>query len=168
MERDEDFSQYAGAYWPILLRSAVLLGCSLHEAEDLVQVTLLRCFVSWGKVTRAVDRDAYVYRILVNCHRDSRRRRWWGEKPSADVPEAVQDAGTDRVDATDAVDRALSGLSQAHRDVVVLRFYAHLGERQIADVLKIPPGTVKSRLSRALQHLSSDTNLADLRDGSPE
>jgi DNA-directed RNA polymerase specialized sigma24 family protein len=50
--------------------------------------------------------------------------------------------------------------------VVVLRYYADLGEQQIAEALQIPPGTVKSRLSRALVRLSNDADLADLHGGS--
>jgi len=166
VKQDEDFSEYASVRWSTLVRSAVLLGCTAPEAEDLVQVTLMRCYVSWGKVSKAADRDAYVYRMLVNCHRDSRRRRWWGEKPSAVLPEQAHEDGTDVVDVADAVSRSLVGLSQVNREVVVLRYYAHLGERQIAEALKIAPGTVKSRLSRALSQLSSDTNLAELHGGS--
>ena len=60
VKRDEDFSEYASVRWSTLVRSAVLLGCTGPEAEDLVQVTLMRCYVSWGKVRRAADRDAYV------------------------------------------------------------------------------------------------------------
>lgn len=87
MDHDGDFSAYAAARWGTLVRSAVVLGCSFDEAQDLVQTTLMRCYTKWAKVQRADNRDAYVYRILLNCHRDSRRRRWWGEHPTNDVPE---------------------------------------------------------------------------------
>lgn len=166
MKRDEDFSAYASARWPALVRSAVLLGCSLQEAEDLAQTTLMRCYVSWATVAKADDQDAYVFRVLVNCRHDSRRRRWWGEKPYAEVPEQAEADATTKVDVADAVGRALACLSEAHRDVVVLRYYARLSERQIAEALSIAPGTVKSRLSRALTQLATDTGVADLHGGS--
>ncbi|GAA3244350.1 SigE family RNA polymerase sigma factor [Dactylosporangium siamense] len=166
MQRDENFSAYAGARWPALVRSAVLLGCTVQDAEDLAQTALMRCYVSWAKVMKAGDRDAYVYRILVNAHHDSRRRRWWGEKPAADVPErAAPDDATGSVDTADTVRRALSGLSRVNREVIVLRYYAHLSDPQIAEALGIAPGTVKSRAARALTQLSADANLADLRGG---
>ncbi len=163
MERDEEFTTYMSARWPALVRSAVLLGCSVHEAEDLVQTALARCYVSWSKVASAHDRDAYVYRVLVNCRTDGRRRRWWGEQPAERVPEQP-DGGDDeaQVDVSDAVDRAIGGLSEHLRAVVVLRFYAHLSEEQTAVALGIPRGTVKSRLSRALVELSANEHLADL------
>ena len=45
----------------------------------------------------------------------------------------------------------------------MLRYYAHLTEQQMASVLGVAPGTVKSRLSRALKILADDPNLSDLR-----
>ena len=83
----DGFSEYAGARWRTLVRSAVLLGCDLQDAEDLAQATLLRCYVKWARVERADDRDAYVARMLINLHRQSRRRRWWGERPTDELPE---------------------------------------------------------------------------------
>ena len=69
------------------------------------------------------------------------------------------------VDTTDAVERALSGLTPEHRAVLVLRFYAHLSERETAEALGIAAGTVKSRTSRALAALAGNEHLADLPDG---
>ena len=65
----------------------------------------------------------------------------------------------------DAVHRALADLSKVNREVVVLRYYAHLSEQQTAEILDIAPGTVKSRLSRALAQLATNTHLADLAEG---
>lgn len=166
MKDEADFSAYAGARWPALVRSTALLGCPVAEAEDLAQATLVRCYREWPRVRRARDRDAYVYRILLNCYRDSHRRRWWAEKPAGEVPDRPEPDATDEVDTADAVARALARLSPANREAVVLRYYAQLGEQQIADVLRIAPGTVKSRLSRALAQLSTDADLADLNGGS--
>lgn len=161
LDRDQAFADYVRRSWPSLVRSAFLLGCSAHEAEDLVQTTLIRCYTAWGNVVKATDRDAYVYRMLVNCHHDSRRRRWCSELPSASLPERSYEDDTTGVDDADVVGRALAHLNQGHREVVVLRYHAQLTETQIARILSIAPGTVKSRLSRALARLSEDLNLAD-------
>jgi RNA polymerase sigma-70 factor (sigma-E family) len=153
---DSDFAEYAAARWPVLLRSAVFLGCSPPEAEDLVQTTLLRCYTSWRKVARADHRDAYVSRVLVNAFRESRRRRWWGERPAGDdLPDVAIADGTDALADSASVRRALDGLATGQREVVVLRYYLQLSERETADALRIPPGTVKSRLSAALKHLAT-------------
>jgi len=70
----DEFTEYVTARWPTLVRSAVLLGCTPPEAEDLVQSALERCLLKWNRVRVAEDRDAYVHRVLVNCFRSSRRR----------------------------------------------------------------------------------------------
>lgn len=105
MGRNEEFAEHVSARWAPLVRSAILLGASPHEAEDLVQTTLMRCYGSWSTVRGADNGDAYVYRSLVNAFTTSRRRRWWGERPSSAMPEAAVDE-TARVDAQDAVERA--------------------------------------------------------------
>lgn len=163
MSRHEDFGAYVEARWSRLVRSAVLLGCSRAEAEDVVQTALTRCLVHWRKVERADDRDAYVHRILVNTFVSSRRRRWTREESTEFVPDLVTADHTVAIDETDAVLRSLDRLNEDQRTAVVLRYYAHLTEQQMAAVLGVAPGTVKSRLSRALKVLADDPDLAELR-----
>jgi RNA polymerase sigma-70 factor (sigma-E family) len=158
MSDDEDFTAYMGARWPMLVRSLVLLGCNRHEAEDVAQTAMARCYASWPRVRRARDVDAYVYRTLLNCWSKSRRRRWWGETPTELLPETPTEH--DPVLGV-ALDHALSKLSDEHRSVLVLRFVVDLTEPQVAAVLGVPVGTVKSRVSRALAKVDLD----DLREG---
>ncbi len=160
---EDDFADYARQAWPTLVRAAVFLGAGPHEAEDLAQTTLVRCYTAWPRVAAADDRTAYVYRMLLNCLRDSKRRRWWGERPTERLPEPAGH-GPDRttgVDTADAVHRALAGLSKPNRDVVVLRYFAGLTEAETAAALGVPAGTVKSRLSRSLAALAADAHLVD-------
>ena len=163
MAHEDEFTEYVGRCWPRLVRSAILLGCTPPEAEDVVQMALTRCLVNWAKVRRAADRDAYVHRVLINTFTSSRRRRWVRERPTALVPEAIGSDPTDAVDLTDAVARSLDRLTVDQRTAVVLRFYAHLSEQQMAVVLDVAPGTVKSRLARALKVLADDPDLSELR-----
>lgn len=164
VDHDADYAAYVRESWSTLVRSAVFLGCPLHEAEDLAQTTLVRCYTAWPSVAAADNRAAYVYRMLLNCLRDSKRRRWWGERPAERLPESgtVRDHTAD-VDTADAVHRALAGLTKINRDVVVLRYFTGLSEQQTAEVLDVPAGTVKSRLSRSLSLLAQDDHLSDLR-----
>ncbi|GAB3852380.1 hypothetical protein GCM10028801_03430 [Nocardioides maradonensis] len=165
MDTDAAFSEYAAARWPALVRTGVLLGCDAATAEDLAQQTLLRCYVKWAAVARATDRDAYVAKLQLNLLRQSRRRRWWGERATAEPPEREVADATSSVDDADAVSRALAQLPTAQREAVVLRHYLHLTEQQIASVTGVAPGTVKSRLSRALSALAASPDLAELREG---
>jgi RNA polymerase sigma-70 factor (sigma-E family) len=152
-----EFSEYVAARRPTLVRSAVLMGCDPHEAEDLVQVALTRCLRSWRRVSRADRPDAYVYRTLVNAFRDSRARRWSGELPSEALPERPTEEPD--LETGLAVRRALAAMTREHREVLVLRYYADLSERDTAQVLGLPAGTVKSRTARALKALSADQNI---------
>jgi len=153
------------ARWRSVVRAAVLLGCAEHEAQDVAQQTFLRCYTKWDRVSAANNRDAYAARMLLNTFRESRRRRWWQERPTAQLPEpGVADAAAAHAEA-DAVDRALGRLTSTQREVVVLRYFSQLSERETAEALGVPAGTVKSRLSRALAQLAADTDIADLTRG---
>jgi RNA polymerase sigma-70 factor (sigma-E family) len=159
---DEEFSLFVAERWTSLVRAGRLIGCSASEAEDLAQTALVKCYVSWSRVQAADDRDAYVYRVLVNAHRSAMRRMSSRETP-ADVSRARRDEATaDSAELSTSVERALARLAPQAREVVVLRYYVDLSERQTADALGIPAGTVKSRLARALAQLSEDPSLADL------
>lgn len=162
-DRDTEFSDYVAARWARLVRSAVLLGCTQAEAEDVVQTALTKCLVSWSKVSRAGDRDAYVHRVLINTFTSARRRHWTREQPTARVPDLALDDEAAAYDEVDAVQRALGRLTPDQRTAVVLRYYAHLSEQQMAAALRVAPGTVKSRLSRALALLADDPTLSDPR-----
>jgi RNA polymerase sigma-70 factor (sigma-E family) len=167
VDRDEDFSAYVAARGVTLVRSAVLMGCSPHDAEDLVQATLTRCYVSWDRVRSAQDADAYVFRVLLNTSATRQRRMWHRERPTPaeQIPHVAMGEGAD-ADARDiafSVLAAVKRLSYDHRVVVTLRYLADLSEAQIAQILSVPVGTVKSRLSRAQAHLSRDAGLLELQ-----
>ncbi len=172
MDRDTEaeYAAYVEQAWGTLVRAAVFLGALPHEAEDLAQATLVRCYTGWDKVSRADNRDAYVYRMLLNCLRDVRRSRWWKDRAATGELEdgrrttSVSDR-SDAVAQADAVHRALGCLTKPNRDVVVLRYFVQLTERQTADVLGVPAGTVKSRLSRSLALLAANDHILDLSGG---
>lgn len=164
MDDEGEISRFVADRWDRLVRSAVFLGCSHHQAQDIVQSTLERCLVKWRHVQRADDPDAYVHRILLNTIAGSRRRRWTAERPTAQPPDNSSEDVTFRVDDADAVTRALQRLPADQRTVVVLRYYSQLTERQMSSALGAPRGTIKSRLSRALKALATDPSLTDLRD----
>jgi RNA polymerase sigma-70 factor (sigma-E family) len=165
VDRDSEFSEFASARWLRLVRSARLLGCSVHEAEDVAQTTLLKCYLAWSKVSRADNPDAYVARVLINAHRQSRRRMWWRELPTEHLPEPEATDATAAMADADAVRHALDRLPPAQREVVVLRHYLGLSEREAADSLGVPSGTVKSRLSRAIAQLAASDDLRSILDG---
>ena len=161
---DDDFCEYVDARRPAMVRALVLTGCSTAEAEDQVQTALLRCYRSWSRIRAAGDPDAYVFRVLYNSFKDSRARRWRGEQPTGELPEPSQHHHdpAETISTGLTVRSALLRISQRHRTVLVLRFLADLSERQVAEVLGVPLGTVKSRTARALTELSQDPDLGQL------
>ena len=155
------YADYVRASWRDLVRAAIFLGADPHDAEDLAQTTLVRCYSGWDRVSGADNRDAYVYRMLLNALRDVRRTRWWKSRVDVDLEGSIEDR-TEALAIADAVHRALSGLSKVNREVVVLRYFVQLTEAQTAAALGVPAGTVKSRLSRALASLARDSHLQNI------
>lgn len=142
-----------------LLRSAWLLTGDWASAEDLVQSTLAKTWRRWPKVREADDAAAYVRRILINTHLGMRRRRWIGERPTADLPETATSDTTVDSDLRHCIRAALAALPPRQRAVVVLRYFCDLTESQTAAELGCSVGTVKSQASRALAVLRSDPAL---------
>lgn len=163
MGRNEDFDAYVNARWTRLVRSAVLMGCPVSDAEDVVQTALTKCYVHWRKVRRAENPDAYVQRVVMNTFLSARGRKWINELPTETLPEAGTPDATDAVDTADVLSRTLARLPLEQRSVVVMRHYAHMSEAQMALALQVPVGTVKSRLSRAMKVLAADPELIDVR-----
>ena len=99
-ESDDGFTSYMAARWPTLVRSLVTLGCEPHEAEDVAQSALLRCYASWERVCRADDLDAYVFRTMLNVWNKNRRRRWWWIRSrDGDDGDTGDDSAGDRSDS---------------------------------------------------------------------
>jgi RNA polymerase sigma-70 factor (sigma-E family) len=163
MPRDGDleFREFVAARSPALLRTAYLLsGGDWALAEDLLQATLTKTYMAWGRIR---DRDAlesYVRRTLATTATSWWRRRWHGERPTAVLPEtALSDPGSE-FDERDALWRLVLALPVRQRAVLVLRFYEDLSEAEIADALGLSPGTVKSHASRALATLRAGLTTA--------
>ena len=160
---DDEYSGFVVARYRALVRAAILFGCSVQDAEDAVQEALVRCYVAWPQVSAALDRDAYVYRVLVNTITRGRKRKWRGETPHSELPEhASADDLAAITSVSETVRASLRRLGAEQREVLVLRYFADLTEAQIASVLRIAPGTVKSRAARAIAALSEDDSLSGL------
>ncbi|WP_067437347.1 SigE family RNA polymerase sigma factor [Nocardioides jensenii] len=155
--KDAEFSDWMAARQAALLRTAYLLTGDHHGAEDLVQQTLAKVYLTWGKVRDRDAIDGYARRILVNENNSIWRRAWKKR-------ETVSDQVPDWVPAHDAYDEGRSSalwnlvqtLPRRQRAAVVLRYYEELSEAETADVLGVSVGTVKSQTSRALATLRTN------------
>ena len=149
--RDEaGFRAFVESNGATLLHAARLLTGDHHRGEDLVQSALTKVYLKWDKIDAPL---AYARRALVTGAIDSSRRKWWGERPTSDLPDAPgHDAMADS-DERDELRRLLSELPARERAVIVLRYYCDQSEQETAATLGIPVGTVKSTCSRALARL---------------
>src|SRR6478609_461882 len=148
-----DFESWLVAREPALQRLALLLAGDEHSAQDLVQTSLAKLYLAWDRLEDRANVDAYARRILVNEHRTAWRRPWRRR-------EVVTDAPPDRAGPTieydggrEVVWEFVASLPPRQRAVIVLRYYEQLTEAEIADVLGVSPGTVKSQASRAIAAL---------------
>ena len=161
----QGFAQFVEARQRALQRTAWLLTGDWAAAEDLVQTALVRSWPRWERINRRDDPEIYVRRAMVNTWASWRRRRWWGERATAAVPEvqAVGDVAAE-VAVRVTVQGALRSLTARQRAVLVLRVFDDLPEAQVAQVLDCAVGTVKSTLAHALAKLREDPALAGLMD----
>ncbi|HEX5740623.1 MAG TPA: SigE family RNA polymerase sigma factor [Pilimelia sp.] len=150
---EERFREFVNGRSAALLRSAYLLVGDRGRAEDLVQTALIKTYASWPRIRDLGALEAYVRRAMVTTATSWWRRRRLREHPVGDaLPTAVAD-GLEAVAERDAMWRQLAALPVKQRAVLVLRYYEGLSEAEIAEVLAVSRGTVKSHASRALAAL---------------
>ncbi|HLV72947.1 MAG TPA: sigma-70 family RNA polymerase sigma factor [Vulgatibacteraceae bacterium] len=147
------YSEHGGPLFGYVLR---LTGGDRSQAEDVVQETLLR---AWKHPESLVGRPVRPWlftvarNLVVDAHRARRARppETWIDEQLMTTPSGSDDI--DRALESWAVAEALTGLSPAHRAVLVETFYRGRSVAEAATTLGIPPGTVKSRTYYALRAL---------------
>ena len=150
MRDDTEFRAFVEANGATLLHAARLLTGDHHRGEDLVQNTLTKMYLKWGRIDQPL---AYARKALVTSHIDATRRRSWHERPIETLPEAPGTDDTGVSDSRDELRRLLADLPPRERAVIVLRYYCDQSEQETAATLGMPVGTVKSTCSRALARL---------------
>ncbi|MFH1723568.1 MAG: RNA polymerase sigma factor [Elusimicrobiota bacterium] len=163
----ERFEEFVRDYGERAFQFAYRLSGNVEEAKDLVQEAYYRVLRSWDRYDASRSLDAWFFRILRNVFLDSRKRYERRHAVSLDrSPEGVSEDGAtygdllagDEEAVLDALERresaglvreTLDGLSHEHRAVLTLCDMEGLGYEEIARVLEVPVGTVRSRVSRA-------------------
>jgi RNA polymerase sigma-70 factor (sigma-E family) len=158
---DPAFHEYVTSRSGSLLRMAYLLTRNRADAEDLVQAALAKTYQAWDRIEDRAAVDGYVRRAMVNTHISWWRRRRVEEYPTDEIPDqpVIDHAGDSEVQ--DALRRAIERLPQRMRAAVVLRYYEDMSEAEIANVLGVSLGTVKSTVSRAVAKLRIDADLLE-------
>jgi RNA polymerase sigma-70 factor (sigma-E family) len=142
---------FADQYWPLRQVGFLLTG-DWHEADELAQEAMARTYAAWGRVRQRERAAAYARRVLVNRYRSlARRARVEARHLLASRPQ-------DRYEPDFSGDgpllwEALQRLPARQRSAIVLRFYLDLPEAEVARLLGVPQGTVKSWTHRGLARL---------------
>jgi RNA polymerase sigma-70 factor (sigma-E family) len=154
------FEEYVRARGDTLRRFAYLLCGDRHLGEDLVQEVLIKAYRRWSKI-EIEQPDHYLRSALVRSHISWLRRR--SSRERVGVPAHAEADGIDR--AADFASRhalrddlweRLGRLTRTQRAVLVLRYYEDLDDRQIAEVLRCSPSTVRVHAARGLGRLRTD------------
>ncbi|GAA3591418.1 SigE family RNA polymerase sigma factor [Nonomuraea rosea] len=153
MEADPRFAEFVAERGDALLRYGYVLAGNPHDAADLVQEALLKMRAAWPRLRRKENPESYARTTMARLHIAAWRLRR-REQLAWDLPELEHH---DRLPGGDEqrMWQALAGLPRKQRAVLVLRYYEQLGDAEIAAVLGISRGTVRSQAARALDKLRS-------------
>ncbi len=162
-----DFEALIADYYPRILRAALVMTGSSWAAEDLAQETFLQAMCSWRQFERQSRIDTWLYSILLNLHRKQLRsaarswRRWlvWFERLGLHRKNQSPEGNAEQDEWRESLWRAVSELPVPQKEAIVLRYSQGLGYEQIADVMKCPIGTVKSRLHHGLAALKKKLSI---------
>ncbi len=135
-----------------------------QDAEDMTQETFVRAFQALPRyeIREGISFEAWLYRIAVNRCRSRMRRKWYRvlpwPNPAPQIttePETQPDRLVMQYEQRSEILAAINSLGDKHRLVVILRYYAGFSNEEIAHTLRIPSGTVRSRLHTARRRLKA-------------
>ena len=163
------FRQIVDRYKQTVYRIAYDMTGNRHDAEDVSQEVFLKAYRSIHQFRGAAKLSTWLYRITVNACYDHRSRKSFSVMKPHEDPEQqgehtpmFQDNSHQPEQSAEArimqehIEQALQKLSPRERSIFVLRHYNDLPLKDIAVVLKISEGTVKSLLFRALKRLQKE------------
>src|SRR5439155_10969026 len=162
------FAQLVRRWEAPIQRLCVRMTGDLHRSEDLAQEAFSRVFAKRKDYQPSGKFSTWLWRIALNLCYDELRRRQRREETSLDsmrgeaiaamdafaAPESAPDKSLVEQERSELVRKALMQLTEMYRTVLVLRHYEDLKFREIADVLDLPEGTVKSGMAEALTQMS--------------
>lgn len=146
-------------YKKVLFGTAYLMTHDRGMAEDVVQEALIQIWKHLPSLRLRVNLKAWLVRIVVNEVNQQRRKKRLSTVPLEYVPEIEDDC--DEVETAmirneehQLLRRALETLPSEQRETVILRYFSDLTVPEVAKVMGKREGTIKSRLSRALNRLN--------------
>lgn len=176
-----DFAVGMEAILPALRGYARRLTRDPAESEDLVQESLLRAWAARAQFRAGTNLRAWMFRIVRNGFLSQKRKSWRQVDLDPEIGELLSPCPADQETALlmADLDRALSALPSGHRDALLMVTRDGLSYAETADIMAIPDGTVRSRVSRARSAIvkymqgdavlsQNDADLAAARTAIPE
>ncbi|MGW1070302.1 SigE family RNA polymerase sigma factor [Streptomyces aureus] len=164
-EAEAAFTAYVQERRASLYATAYHLTGDRFEAEDLLQSALFSTYRAWDRISDKAAVGGYLRRTMTNLHISAWRRRKLNEYPTEELPETPGD--TDAMRGTElraVLWQALARLPELQRTMLVLRYYEGRTDPEIAEILGISVGTVKSSIWRSLRRMREDEVLSFGRD----
>ncbi|WP_247691685.1 SigE family RNA polymerase sigma factor [Streptomyces sp. B15] len=160
-EAEAAFTAYVRERRASLYATAYHLTGDRYEAEDLLQSALFSTYRAWGRISDKAAVGGYLRRTMTNLHISAWRRRKLNEYPTEELPETAGDQDAMRgTELRTVLWQALARLPELQRTMLVLRYYEGRTDPEIADILDISVGTVKSSIWRSLRRLRDDEVLS--------
>lgn len=147
-----EFEDWYRAEYPRLVTTLTLATGDREQAEEAAAEAFARCLERWGGPRAPEQPSAWTYTVAVNLV----RRRWRHRKREADHVRSLPPPPAIELDEP-AIElwNAVAQLPPRERLAVVLRYLGGLTEREVAEAMKVAPGTVAATLSRARATLST-------------
>ncbi len=153
------FEGWVRAFQPVVYRAAYLILRDRSGAEDVAQETFIRAYRAMARTDPGDAVRPWLYRIAVNTALNELRRRKRESDAYARV-ETKDAIHSPDIETRSVVADAIDRLPDHLRIPLICRYFLDLSEQEMAEVLRIRPGTVKSRLHLARKALSADESLA--------
>ena len=160
------YGQLVGQHQEVAFRTAFLITSNAADAEEAAQDAFVKAYGALGRFRRGEPLRPWLLTIVANEARNRRKATGRRERLTRGATVAERDAGRAFAAPADAgvlsterrelLLKALHALHEDDRDVIACRHLLELTERESATVLGCRPGTVKSRLSRALVRLRAE------------
>jgi RNA polymerase sigma-70 factor (ECF subfamily) len=140
------FTDFFRAEYETLLRAMFLLTGDRYEAEELAQDAFVKAYERWDRVGAMDNPTGYLYRTAANAHKSALRRIRNSARRAltSDTSDPISES-----DDRDRLRRALAALPANQREAVVLVDWLGLSDVEAGYVLRISPGAVRVRISRA-------------------
>jgi len=162
VDDEPEFADFAAKRADALLRYAYVLTGNPHDAADLVQEALVRLRGSWARVRRKQDPESYVRTTMTRLHINTWRRRKREYLAWSPPERAEPEDPFGRADDFAEMWQQLALLPRRQRAVLVLRYYEERTDAEIAEMLGISQGTVRSQAFRALAKLRAAVSATTL------